>query len=88
MSSPDWDQIDTQLKNPCGAGKDFESPHYAFKDEAEFDGIFKRVRAEGIAYGSGPPALDDMKINHRRAGRGPVPPVLEKAKGSLLIHPH
>jgi catechol 2,3-dioxygenase-like lactoylglutathione lyase family enzyme len=28
------------------------------------------VRAEGIAYGSGPGALDDMKINHRRGGRG------------------
>jgi catechol 2,3-dioxygenase-like lactoylglutathione lyase family enzyme len=49
----------------------FESHHYAFKvDEAEFDGIFDRVRAEGIAYGSGPGALDDMKINHRRGGRG------------------
>src|SRR5215469_7396109 len=49
----------------------FESHHYAFKvDEAEFDGIFDRVRAEGIAYGSGPGSLDDMKINHRRGGRG------------------
>ena len=43
----------------------------AFKvDEAEFDGIFDRVRAEGIAYGSGPGSLDDMKLNHRRGGRG------------------
>src|SRR5262249_41706723 len=49
----------------------FESHHYAFKvDEAEFDGIFDRVRAEGIAYGSGPGSLDDMKINHRSGGRG------------------
>jgi catechol 2,3-dioxygenase-like lactoylglutathione lyase family enzyme len=49
----------------------FESHHYAFKvDEADFDGIFERVRAEGIAYGSGPRALDDMKINHRHGGRG------------------
>jgi len=49
----------------------FESHHYAFKvDEAEFDGIVDRVRAEGIAYGSGPRALDDMKINHRHGGRG------------------
>ncbi len=46
----------------------FESHHYAFKvDETEFDGIFDRVRAEGIAYGSGPGSLDDMKINHRRS---------------------
>jgi catechol 2,3-dioxygenase-like lactoylglutathione lyase family enzyme len=50
---------------------EFESHHYAFKvDEAEFDGIFERVRAEGIAYGSGPYALDDMKINRRNGGRG------------------
>ena len=47
---------------------EFESHHYAFKvDEAEFDAIFERVRAEGLAYGSGPGALDDMKIN--RPGR-------------------
>lgn len=49
----------------------FESHHYAFKvDETEFDEIFERIRSEGIVYGSGPRALDDMKINHRRGGRG------------------
>jgi catechol 2,3-dioxygenase-like lactoylglutathione lyase family enzyme len=49
----------------------FESHHYAFKvDESAFDGIFARVKAEGIAYGSGPRSLDDMQINHRRGGRG------------------
>jgi catechol 2,3-dioxygenase-like lactoylglutathione lyase family enzyme len=49
----------------------FESHHYAFKvDESVFDGIFERVQAEGIAYGSGPRSLDDMRINHRRGGRG------------------
>jgi hypothetical protein len=36
----------------------FESHHYAFKvDEAEFDGIFDRVRAEGIAYAADPACL-------------------------------
>src|SRR5262249_7765747 len=50
---------------------EFESHHYAFKvDEAAFDEIFDRVQAEGIAYGSGPYSLEDMKINHRRGGRG------------------
>jgi catechol 2,3-dioxygenase-like lactoylglutathione lyase family enzyme len=50
---------------------DFESHHYAFKvDESEFDGIFARIKAEGIAYGSGPGSLEDMQINHRRGGRG------------------
>jgi Lactoylglutathione lyase and related lyases len=46
--------------------------HYAFKvSEEEFDAIFGRIKAEGIAYGSGPPnPFDDMKINHRGGGRG------------------
>jgi catechol 2,3-dioxygenase-like lactoylglutathione lyase family enzyme len=49
----------------------FESHHYAFKvGEREFDEIFGRINAENIAYGSGPGALDDMKINHRSGGRG------------------
>ena len=50
---------------------EFESHHYAFKvDEGAFDEIFARVQAEGIAYGSGPYSLEDMKINHRHGGRG------------------
>ncbi|HET8700996.1 MAG TPA: VOC family protein [Nitrococcus sp.] len=49
----------------------FESHHYAFKvSEAEFDQIFQRIRDEGIAYGSGPRALDDMNINQPGGGRG------------------
>src|SRR5262249_55676413 len=49
----------------------FESHHYAFKvDEAEFDGIFDRIRAEGIAYGSQPASPEEIKTNPRRAGRG------------------
>ncbi len=46
--------------------------HYAFKvSEEEFDALFGRIKAEGIAYGSGPPnPFDDMKINHRGGGRG------------------
>jgi catechol 2,3-dioxygenase-like lactoylglutathione lyase family enzyme len=49
----------------------FDSHHYAFKiDDAEFDAIFARVEAAGLAYGSGPRTLDDMQINHRRGGRG------------------
>ena len=50
---------------------EFESHHYAFKvDEAAFDDIFNRIRAEGIPYGSGPRSLADMTINRRRGGRG------------------
>jgi catechol 2,3-dioxygenase-like lactoylglutathione lyase family enzyme len=49
----------------------FESHHYAFKvSEPEFDGIFDRVKAEGLVYGSGPRSSEDMMINHRRGGRG------------------
>ncbi len=49
----------------------FEHHHYAFKvGEDEFDKIFERVQAERVAYGSGPGALEDMTINHRRGGRG------------------
>lgn len=45
--------------------------HYAFKvSEEEFDQIFRRIQEEGIAYGSGPRALDDMSINRRGGGRG------------------
>lgn len=46
--------------------------HYAFKvSEEEFAAMFGRIKAEGIAYGSGPPnPFDDMKINHRGGGRG------------------
>lgn len=49
----------------------FESHHYAFKvSEDEFDAIFGRIKAEGIAYGSGPGSPDDGKINRRQGGRG------------------
>ncbi|HVB16842.1 MAG TPA: VOC family protein [Stellaceae bacterium] len=50
---------------------DFEPHHYAFRiSEADFDAIFDRIKAEGIAYGSGPRSRTDMEINHRRGGRG------------------
>ena len=49
----------------------FEVHHYAFKvSEAEFDDIFDRIKAEDIAYGSGPHSLDDRQINHWNGGRG------------------
>jgi len=52
-------------------GDRIESHHYAFKvSEAEFEAIFTRIQAEGIAYGSGPYSREDMKINHRGGGRG------------------
>jgi len=45
--------------------------HYAFKvGESEFDAIFARIQAEGIAYGSEPDSRQDRKINRRGRGRG------------------
>jgi catechol 2,3-dioxygenase-like lactoylglutathione lyase family enzyme len=51
--------------------KTFEHHHYAFRvSEAEFDAIHGRIKEDGVAYGSGPTALADMKFNRRRGGRG------------------
>jgi catechol 2,3-dioxygenase-like lactoylglutathione lyase family enzyme len=45
--------------------------HYAFHvSDAEFDAIFRRVKARGLAYGSGPDSHTNGRINHRRGGRG------------------
>ena len=47
------------------------SHHYAFHiSEAEFEEIFGRVKAKGIAYGSGPYNHTDGQIYMRRGGRG------------------
>jgi catechol 2,3-dioxygenase-like lactoylglutathione lyase family enzyme len=55
---------------PGGFGKG-QGHHYAFHiSDAEFDEILDRVKARGIAYGSGPHAHTDGKINTRRGGRG------------------
>ena len=49
----------------------FETQHDAFKvSEAEFDAIFGRIVADGLAYGSGPFNPDNMEINHWNEGRG------------------
>jgi catechol 2,3-dioxygenase-like lactoylglutathione lyase family enzyme len=51
--------------------KTFESHHYAFHvGEREFDAIFKRVKNEGLAYGSAPSSPDDGKLNDWGGGRG------------------
>ena len=51
--------------------EDFEHHHYAFHvTDEDFDAIFDRVKAEGLAYGSDPRAQDNMQINTRRGGRG------------------
>jgi catechol 2,3-dioxygenase-like lactoylglutathione lyase family enzyme len=45
--------------------------HYAFHiSDAEFEEIFSRVKAKGLAYGSGPFNHTDGMIYTRRGGRG------------------
>jgi catechol 2,3-dioxygenase-like lactoylglutathione lyase family enzyme len=45
--------------------------HYAFHvSDAEFEGIFEKVKAKGLAYGSGPFNHTDGQIYTRRGGRG------------------
>ena len=49
----------------------FTSQHYAFLvDEAEFDGIFARLRARGAPYWADPGRSEAGRINHRDGGRG------------------
>ena len=44
--------------------------HYAFHvTDEEFDGIFTRVKAEGLVYGSGPATDTDGLVGDRRGGR-------------------
>ena len=45
--------------------------HYAFHvGDAEFDTILGRVKAAGLAFGSGPWSLTDGKLNDWNGGRG------------------
>ena len=47
------------------------SQHYAFHvSEAEFDAIFARVKARGLAYGSSPFDHTNGQLYTRRGGRG------------------
>ena len=49
----------------------FPSHHYAFHvSDAEFDTVLERVKAAGLAFGSGPRSLDDGKLNNWNGGRG------------------
>lgn len=48
-----------------------QSHHYAFHvSDAEFDAIFGRVKARGLAYGSSPYNHTDGRLYSRRGGRG------------------
>ncbi len=64
-------RVNDRLTLDFDEADEFEHHHYAFKvSEDEFDAMFGRIQADGIAYGSGPYSSDDMQVNHRRGGRG------------------
>ena len=49
----------------------FRSQHYAFKiGDEDIDPTLEGVKAEGIAFGSGPRSRTDGKLNDRSGGRG------------------
>lgn len=51
--------------------EDRSGHHYAFHvSDGEFEGIWDRVKARGLRYGSGPDHHTDGKIYRRRGGRG------------------
>src|SRR3954467_13457100 len=63
-------RVNDQLTLDFDERKHFESHHYAFRiGDAEFDAIFDRVKAQGIAYGSGPCSRTDQQSNRRHGGR-------------------
>ncbi len=50
---------------------EFRGHHYAFKvTDDEFEGIFDRIKAKGVTYGSGPFTPDNGEINNWNGGRG------------------
>ena len=64
-------RIDENLTLDWDNREQFDSHHYAFLvSEEEFDQIFGRIKAEGVAYGSGPREQDNLQINTRKGGRG------------------
>jgi catechol 2,3-dioxygenase-like lactoylglutathione lyase family enzyme len=64
-------QVNETLTLDFDTDTEFRTLHYAFKiSEEEFDGVFARVQAAGIPYGSGPFSPENMQINHHGGGRG------------------
>ncbi len=54
-----------------GTDEEFEPQHYAFLvSDAEFDQIFGRVKARGLAYWADPGKREKGKINTHFGGRG------------------
>jgi len=64
-------QIDERLTFDFSDEDPGPGHHYAFHvSEAELEGIWSRVKAKGIPYGSGPDHHTDGRLYKRRGGRG------------------
>jgi hypothetical protein len=64
-------RVNEQLTLDFASADNVDELHYAFLvSEEEFDGIFGRIQAEGVTFGSGPGTADDGRVNTRRGGRG------------------
>ena len=63
-------QVNDALTFDFDDRRPFEVHHYAFHvSDAEFDAIFGRVKARGLAYGSDPYAPQNMKVRAFNGGR-------------------
>lgn len=64
-------QVNKELHLLFDTDTDFKTQHYAFHvSDEEFDAIFGRIQAAGLAYGSEPMAPDNGKLNTWGDGRG------------------
>lgn len=64
-------QVNRELHLLFDTDTDFKPQHYAFHvSEEEFDAIFGRIKAAGLAYGSEPMAPENGKLNSWGGGRG------------------
>ncbi len=64
-------KVDEHLSLDFDNREEFGRHHYAFiTTDEEFDSILGRIKAESVAFGSGPSTQDDGEINHNHQGRG------------------
>ena len=63
-------KVNSTLQLDFQEQKDFSSVHYAFKvSEHQFDEILKRIKTDGVDFGSGPYTTNNEKINIDNDGR-------------------
>ena len=63
-------QVNDTLTFDFDTNETFDMHHYAFHmDDLEFEGIYGRVKAAGIIYGSGPFSATDGRVSTTRGGR-------------------